>query len=92
MQNGADHLQMLLTWCIVKEEMKGRVSRVCTENMKSKYNLDNLLKHNDFEDIYVLSCNNVEEEDGITYLPIYMTGLICGNDKNNIDYSMPPVI
>ena len=54
--------------------------------------LNNLLKHNDFENIFVLSCNNVEEEDGITYLPIYMAGLICGDNCDDMDYTMTPIL
>ena len=54
--------------------------------------LNNLLKHNNFKNIYVLSCNNVEKENGITYLPIYMTGLICSDGSSNIDYSMSPIV
>ena len=61
-------------------------------NYKKHAALDNLIKHNNFKKTYVLSCNNMQEENEITYLPIYMTGLICDNKNDNIDYSMPPII
>ena len=61
-------------------------------NYKKHAALDNLIKHNNFKKTYVLSCNNMQEENEITYLPIYMTGLICDDKNDNIDYSMPPII
>lgn len=52
--------------------------------------LNNLLKQYDFENVYVISCNNVEKEGSITYLPIYFTGLICGG-SNVKNLTMPPL-
>ena len=39
--------------------------------------LDHLLNNYTFETAYVLSSNNVETDGLITYLPIYMTGVIA---------------
>ena len=40
--------------------------------------LNNIMKKYRFNKAYVVSANNIEVEEDITYIPIYMTGLICG--------------
>ena len=54
--------------------------------------LNKMLEHNHFENVYVLSCNNVEKEGTITYLPVYMTGLICSDNNDDADYLMPSIL
>lgn len=44
--------------------------------------LNNLLNNYSFKTTYVLSPNNVETDGIITYLPIYMAGLIAGKRKH----------
>lgn len=39
--------------------------------------LDNLLEKESFKEVYVLSTNNIEKDNGINYYPIYAAGMIC---------------
>lgn len=52
--------------------------------------LNNLLKHYKFDTAYVLSCNNVDTDGTITYLPIYMAGLIADDIKHG-DIILPTI-
>lgn len=45
--------------------------------------LDHLLENYQFDDAYVLSPNNTETDGIITYLPIYMAGLIAAGQKHD---------
>ena len=48
--------------------------------------LDHLMEKYSFDEIYVLSTNNVESDGVITYFPIYMTFLLCESGKLSVDY------
>ncbi len=48
--------------------------------------LNNLMNKHELKSAYVVSTNNVEMEDGIIYLPIYMISLIC--EARTQDYIM----
>ena len=52
--------------------------------------LDHLLENFKFDEAYVLSPNNVETDGIITYLPIYMAGLIAAGQKYD-DIILPAV-
>ena len=43
--------------------------------------LDHLLEKYTFDEVYVLSVNNVEIEENILYYPIYMAGVLCESEK-----------
>ena len=40
---------------------------------------------------YVLSVNNVEKSDAITYLPIYMTGVLCERTDVGLEDKIAPL-
>ncbi|MBR1440752.1 MAG: AAA family ATPase, partial [Lachnospiraceae bacterium] len=48
--------------------------------------LDHLLEKYSFDEVYVLSANNVEIEGNILYYPIYMAGVLCESEKMVSDY------
>ena len=52
--------------------------------------LNHLLDNHNFNAAYVLSPNNVETDGIITYLPIYMAGLVASG-KNHTDIVLPPI-
>ena len=59
-------------------------------NHKKHAALDHLLERYDLGHAFVLSPNNIEKEGNITYLPVYMTGLLCREDKpEGADLYMP---
>ena len=43
--------------------------------------LDHLLEHHAFDEVCVLSVNNMEAEGAIHYYPIYMAGIVCEAEK-----------
>ena len=57
---------------------------------KAHASLDNLLENYKFDDAYVLSPNNVEADGNLTYLPIYMAGLVAAGQKHN-DIILPGI-
>ena len=52
--------------------------------------LNHLLDNHKFSTAYVLSPNNIEVDGIITYLPIYMAGLVAAG-KNQADIVLPPI-
>ena len=48
--------------------------------------LDHLLENYNYDEVYILSANNVEIAGNILYFPIYMTGVLCESEKLPSDY------
>lgn len=73
-----------------------RESEVCLIEVKSGSGykkhaaLNNMMERFALDHAYVLSLNNLENEGKITYLPIYMIGLLCrGEDGKNVGDIIP---
>lgn len=45
--------------------------------------LNHLMDNFNIKEAFVLSLNNIEKDGKITYLPIYMAGLLCQGENNN---------
>jgi len=53
--------------------------------------LNHLMDNKKLNKAYVLSVNNVEKSDAITYLPIYMTGVLCEKTDVGLEDKIAPL-